>query len=148
MEKPLSGIHRIPATKLSSVQSLSHVQLFVTRWTAAWQVSLSIANSRSLLKLALVHKASDAIQPSRRPLLLPPSIGPSSRVFSYELILCIRWPKYCSFSFNISPSMNIQTGLIWDGPDGSPCSQSKGLSRVFSNTTVQKHHFFGAQLSL
>ena len=115
-------------------------------------------HSRSLLKLALVHKASDAIQPSRRPLLLPPSIVPSSRVFSYELILCIRWPKYCSFSFNISPSMNIQTGLLWDGPAGSPCSprasaesspppqfksiHSSALSFLYSPTLTSMHDYW------
>ena len=80
------------------------------------------------------------------PLFLLPSIFPSIRIFSSESVLRIRWSKYCSFSFNISPSNNIQdwfplrlTSLIL---------QSKGLSRVFFNTTVQKHQFFGAQLSL
>ena len=81
------------------------------------------------------------------PLLLPPSIFPSIGVFSNELILCIRWPKYCSFSFSINPCNEYS--------DCSPLGwtswislQSKGLSRVFSNTTVQKHPFFGIQLSL
>ena len=85
-----------------SVQSLSHVWLFVTPWTVARQVSLSITNSRSLLKLMFI-RVGDAIQPCR-PLLLPPSIFPSIRVFSNELVLRIRWPKYWSFSFSISPS--------------------------------------------
>ena len=97
-----------------------------------------------------VHWVGDAIQPLIlcHPLLLPPSIFPSIRVFSNESVLCIRWPKYWSFNFSISPS-NEHSGLIsfkmdWlDHP-----LQSKGLSRVFSNTTVQKHQFFGAQLSL
>ena len=83
-----------------------------------------------------------------RPLLLPPSIFPSIRVFSNESVLHIRWPKYWSFSFNISPS-NEHPGLISFRMDWGLISlQSKGLSRVFSNTTVQKHQFFGVQLYL
>ena len=96
-----------------------------------------------------VHRVGDAIQPSHplsSPSLLPP-IPPSIRVFSNESTLRMRWPKYWSFSFSISPSKEIP-GLIsfriWTG--WIPL-QSKGLSRVFSNTTVQKHQFFGAQLS-
>ena len=89
----------------SSVQSLSHVQHFATPWTAARQVSLSITNSRSLLKL----KSIESVMPSNhlilcRPLFLLPSIFPNIRVFSNESALRIRWPKYWSFSFNISPS--------------------------------------------
>jgi len=96
----------------SSVQSLSHVQLFATPWTAACQASLSITNSWSLLKLMSI----ELVMPSNhlilcRPLLLPPSIFPSIRVFSNESVLCIRWPKYWSFSFSISPS-NEYSGLI------------------------------------
>ena len=88
---------------VSSVQSLSRVGLFVTPWTAALQTSLSITNSQSLLKLMSI----ELVMPSNhhilcRPLLLPPSIFPSIRVFSNELALCVRWPKYWSFS--ISPS--------------------------------------------
>ena len=79
--------------------------------------------------------------------LLPPSVFPSIRVFSNESVLFIRWPKYWSFSFNISPSMNIQKWFPL-GLTGLISLQSKGLSRVFSYTTVQKHHFFGTQLSL
>ena len=99
-------------TQFSSVHSLSRVRLFATPWTAARQVSLSITNSRSLLKLMSIESA----MPSNhlilcRPLLLPPSILPSIRVFSNESVLCIRWPKYWSFSFNISPS-NEHPGLI------------------------------------
>ena len=94
-----------------------------------------------------VHWVSDAIQPSH-PLLSPsPSIFPSIRVFSNKSVLHIRWPKYWSFSFNISPS-NEYSGLIPLGWTGWISLQSKGLSRVFSNTTVQKHQFFDAQLSL
>ena len=89
----------------SSVKSLSHIQLFVTPWTAAYQVSLSITNSQSLLKLISI----ESVMPSNHlilchPLLLPPSIFPSIRVFSNESVLHIRWPKYWSFSFSISPS--------------------------------------------
>ena len=97
---------------ISSVQLLSHVQLFATPWTTACQASLSITNSQSLLKLMSI----ESVMPSnhlilRRPLLLLPSIFPSIRVFSNESALSIRWPKYRSFSFNISPS-NEHPGLI------------------------------------
>ena len=97
---------------ISSVQSLSHVRLFATPWTAACQASLSIINSWSLLKLMSIA----SVMPSNRlflchPLSPPPSIFPSIRVFTNELVLCIRWPKYWSFSFSISPS-NEYSGLI------------------------------------
>ena len=97
---------------LQIVQSLSHVWLFVTPWTAARQASLSITNSRSLLKLLSI----ELVMPFNHlnlfhPLLLPPSIFPSIRVFFNESALHIRWPKYWSFSFNISPS-NGRSGLI------------------------------------
>ena len=81
------------------------------------------------------------------PLFFLPSIFPSIRVFSNELALHISWPKYWSFSFNISPS-NEHPRLISFRKDGWISLQSNGLSRVFSNTTVQKHQFFCAQLSL
>ena len=96
----------------SPVQSLSHVQLFATPWTAAWQASLSITNCRSLPKpmsIELVMSSSHLILCC--PLLLLPSIFPSIRVFSNESALCIRWPKYWSFSFSISPS-NEHPGQI------------------------------------
>ena len=98
---------------LSSVQSLSRGQLFVTSWTAARQASLSNTNSRSLLKPMSI----ESVMPSKHlilchSLLLPPSIFPSIRVFSNESALRIRWPKYWSFSFNISPS-NEHPGLIF-----------------------------------
>ena len=96
-----------------------------------------------------VHQVSDASQPSHlcRPLLLQASIFPSIRVFSNESALCIRWPKYWSFSFSISPS-NEYSELISFRTDALISLQSKGLSRVFSNTTVQNNQFFSAQLSL
>ena len=96
---------------VQSIQSLSHFQLFATPWTTARQASLSIANSQSVLKLMSI----EAVMPSNHlilchPLLLP-SIFPSIRVFSNESALRIRWPKYWSFSFNISPSSE-HSGLV------------------------------------
>ena len=96
----------------SSVQSLSRVQLFATPWTAACQASLSITSSQSLLKLM----STELVMPSNHlilchSLLLPPSIFPSIRIFSNESALHIRWPKYWSFSFSISPS-KAYSGLI------------------------------------
>ena len=128
---------------LSSIQSLSRVQLFATPWTTAHQASLSITDSWSLLKLMSIR----SVMPSNhlipcRPLLLPPSIFPSIRVFSNESALHIRWPEYWSFSFSISPS-NEYSGLISNEYSGLIFRtdwislQSKGLSRIFSNTTVQ-----------
>ena len=98
--------------QFSSVQPLGHVQLFATPWTAVRQASLSIINSWSLLILMSI----ESMMLSNHlilclPLLLPPSIFPSIRVFSNESVLCIRWPKYWSFSFIISPS-NEYSGLI------------------------------------
>ena len=133
--------------QFSSVQSLSRVLLFATPWIASHQASLSITNSRSSPKLM----STKLLMPSSHlilghPLLLLPPTPPSIRFFSNESTLLMRWPKYWSFSFNISPPN--------EHPDWSPLgwtgwisSQSKGLSRVFLNTTVQKHQFFGAQLS-
>ena len=96
----------------SSVQSLSPVRLFVLLWTAARQASLSIINSQCLLKLMSI----ELLMPSNHlilchPLLLLPSIFPRIRLFYNDSILCIRWPKYCSFSFSISPA-NEYSGLI------------------------------------
>ena len=100
------------SVQFSSVQSLSCVQLFGAPWTAALQTSLSITNSWSLLKLMSI----ESVMPSNRlilcsPLHLLPSVFPSIRVFSNESVLHIRWPKYWSFSFNISPS-NEYSGLV------------------------------------
>jgi len=102
----------IMQVQFSSVQSLSHVRLFATPWTEACQASLSITNSWSLPKLMSIT----LVMPSNHlilchPLLLLPSIFPSIRVFSSESVLCIRWPKYWSFSFSMSPS-NDYSGLL------------------------------------
>ena len=101
----------LSSTLFSSVQSLSHVWLFPTPWTAARQASLFITNSWSLLKLMSIK----SVMPSNHLILchplLPFSIFPSLRVFSNESTLCIKWPKYWSFNFNISPS-NEYSGLI------------------------------------
>ena len=131
----------------SSIQLLSHVWLFASPWTAACQASLSITNSQSLLKFM----STKSVIPSNylilgRPLLLLPWIFPSIQVFSKESVLHVRWPKYWSFSFNISPSKEY-SGLISLGLTGLISLQSKGLSRVFSSTTIQNHQFFGAQPS-
>ena len=133
--------------QLSSVQLLSCVWLFATPWVAACQASLSITNFQNLPKAMSI----ETVIPSShlilcRPLLLPPSILPSIRVFSNESTLCIMWPKYWSFTFNISPS-NEYPGPIFPEWTGWIFLDSKELSRVFSNTTVQKHQFFGTQLS-
>ena len=103
----------IPATNnISSVQSLSCVRLFLTPWITAYQASVSVTNSWSLPKFMCI----ESVMPSNHPILcLPllflPSIFPNIRVFSNEAVLCIRWPKYWSFSFNISPS-NEHPGLV------------------------------------
>ena len=135
-------------TQFSSVQSLSRVWLFATPWTTARQASLSISNSRSPPKPMSI----ESVMPSNhlilyRPLVLLPSIFPSIRVFSNESALHIRWPN-----IGILASTSV---LLVNTQDWSPLGwtswislQSKELSRVFSNTTVQKHQFFGAQLSL
>ena len=132
----------------SSVQLVSRAQLCVTPWTAACQASLSITNSQSLPKLMSI----EPVMPSNHlilccPLLLSPSIFPSIGVFLNESALRIRWPKYWSFSFNISPS-NEHSGLISFRMDWVDLLVVHGTLRVFSNTTVQKHQFFRAQLSL
>ena len=131
-----------------SVQSLRCVWLFATPWTAACQAFLSKTNSRSFFKLMSI----ESVMLSNHlilchPLLLPPSIFPSIRVFSNESVLCIRWPKYWSFSFSWNPS-NEYSGLILFRMDWLDLLAVQGFSRVFSNTTVQTHQFFGAQLSL
>ena len=145
--------------QFSSVQSLSRVWLFVTPWTASGQASLSITNSRSLLKLTSI----ELVMPSNHlilccSLLLPPSNFPSTRVFSNESALHIIWPKYWTFSFNISPSSD-HPGLIsfridWldllavsqNSQESSPTPQFKSISSsvlnfVYSPTLTSKHDY-------
>ena len=126
--------------------SWSVVSNSVTPWTAAPQASLPITKSQSLLKLMSI----ESVMTSNHlilyhPLLLLPSISPSIRVFSNDSVLCIKWPEYWNFTFSISSS-NENSELIFFTCLKS--LQSKGRSRVFSNTTVQKHQSCGAQLSL
>ena len=146
--------------QFSAVQSLGRVGLFTTPWTAAHQASLSITNSRSLLKLMSI----ESVMPSNhlilcRRLLLPPSIFPSIRVFSNESVLRSRWPKYWSFSFSISPS-NKYSGLISfrmqlvgspcsprDSQESSPTPQFKSLnfsaiSLLYSPTLTSIHDYW------
>ena len=137
----------------SSVQSLSRVQLLVTPWTVACQTSLSITNSWSLLKLMSIV----SVMPSNHlilccPLLLPPSIFPSIRAFSHELVLHIRWPKYWSFSFNINPS-NEYSALISFRMDWLDLLAIQGtlkslLQHHSSKASILQHSaFFIVQLS-
>ena len=133
-------------TQFSSFQLLSLVQLFVTPWTAVYQASLSITNSQSLLKLISI----ESVMPSNHlilchPLLLLPLIFPNIRVFSNESVLCIRWPKYWSFSFNISPS-NEYSGLISFRMDWLDLLAVQGTLNSFLQHHSSKHQFFGAQL--
>ena len=132
---------------VTQFSSVTQVRLFATPWIAAHQASLSITNPRSLLKLMSI----ELVMPSSHlipcgPLLLLPSIIPSIRVFSNESALRMRWPKDWSFSFSISPSSK-HPGLISFRMDWMDLLAVQGHSRVFSNNTVQKHQFFGAQLS-
>ena len=139
--------HCCISVQFSSAESLSCVWHFATPWTAACQASLSITNFQSLLKLMSI----ESVMPSKylilcRPLLLPPSIFPSIRVFSNESVLRIRWPKYWSFSLSMSPS-NEHSGLISFRIYWFYLLAVQGTLK-FSNTTVQKHQFFSAQPSL
>ena len=145
-KSPSDTCEVMPHQTVSSV--LSRARLFVTPWTTARQASLSITNSRSLLKLMSI----ESVMPSSHLilchlLLLLAPIPPSIRVFSNESTLYVRWPKYWSFSLSTIPSKEIP-GLIFrmDWLD-LLAVQGTGLSRVFSNTTVQKHQFFGTLLS-
>ena len=131
----------------SSVQLLSHVWLFATPWIAARQASLSITNSRSLPKPMSI----ESVMPTShlilcRPLLLLPLIPPSIRVFSNESTLRMRWPKYWSFSFNISPSIE-HPGLISLRMDWLDLLAVQGTFKSLLHTTVQKHQFLVAQVS-
>ena len=134
-----------------SIQSLSHVWLFATPWTAACQASLSIENSCSLLKLMTI----ELVMPSNNlilcceshPLLLPPSIFPSISVFSHGSVLLISWPEYCSFSFSINSS-NEYSGLISFRMNWLDLLAIQGTLKSLLQYHSSKHQFFGTQLSL
>ena len=133
---------------LSSVQLPSHVRLFATPWTAGCQASLSVSNSQSLLKLMSI----ELVTPSNhlilsRPLLLLPSIIRSVRVFSNESVLCIRWPKCWSFSFNISPSSGYP-GLISFRMDWLHLLAVQGTLKSLLQHHSSKASILGAQFSL
>ena len=135
-------------SQFSSAQSLSCVRLFATPWTAARQAFLSITNYRSLLKLITI----ESVMPSNhlilcRPLLPPPSIFPNIGVFSNDSVLHIRWPKYWSFRFSISPSSEY-SGLISFRMDWFDLLAVQGTLKSLFHSIVQKHQFFGAQFSL
>ena len=139
--------------QVSSVQSFSRVRLFVTQRTAAYQASLSITNSWSLLKLMSIESVMRSNHLILcRSLLLPSSIFPSTRVFSNELVLRIRWPKYWSFSFNISPS-NEYSGLIFFRMDWLDLLAVQGnlkshLQHHSSKASILQHSaFFMVKLS-
>ena len=145
---PTSSSKFCPSVQFSSVQSVNHVRLFATPWTAAHQAFLSITNSWSLLKLMSV----ESVMPSYHlilccPLLLSPSIFPSIRVFSNESALHIRWPKYWSFSFNISPS-NEFSELISFRMDWLNLLAVQGTLKTLLQHHSSKASIFGAQLSL
>ena len=134
--------------KFSSVQLLSRVRLFTTPWTAAHQVSLSIINSQSLLKLIPI----ESMMPSNHlifchPLFLLPSILPHIKVFSNESALHIRWPKHWSFSFSISPS-NEHPRLISFRMDWLDLLAVQGTLKSLLHHHSSKHQFFCSQLSL
>ena len=137
--------------QFSSVESFSHVQLFATPWITACQASLSITNSRSLLKLMFIESVMSCSHLCH-PLLLLHPIPPSIRVFSNESTLSMRWPKYWSFSFNISPS-NEHPGLISFRMDWSDLLAVQGtlkslLQHHSSKATISRHSaFFIVQLS-
>ena len=125
----------------------SHVRLFATPWTTAHQASLSLTNSRSLLRLMSIQ----LVMPSKHlilccPLLLPPSIFPNIRVFFSESVLHIRWPKYWSFSFSISSS-NEYSGLISFRVDWLDLHEVQGTLKSLLQHHSSKHQFFGAQFS-
>ena len=148
---PLKALRKnlsLPELLVVVVQSLNHVRLFAAPWTIACQALLFFTISQSLFKLMPI----ESVMPSNHlilcyPLLILPAVFPRIRVFCNESVLHIRWPKYWGFSSASVLPINIQDwfSLGWTGLISL---QSKGLSRVFSDTTVQKHQFFGAQLSL
>ena len=144
---PQQSHPRVPLLVFQFISVAPNVWLFETPWTAACQAFLSITNSWSLLKLMSIK----SVMPSNHlilycPLLLLTSIFPRTGVFSNKSVLSIKWPKYWRFSFNNSPS-NEYSWLI-SFKIGWISLRSKGLSTVFFNTIIEKHQFFGTQLSL
>ena len=140
-------VHSKEYIQSSSVQLLSHVWLFAVPWTTTRQAFLAITTSWSLLKFI----SFKSLMPSNHlllylPILLLPSTFPNINVFSNESAFPTRWPKYWSFSFNNSPSHEYSDWFLL-GRTSWISLQPKGLSRVFSNTIIQKHQFFGAQFS-
>ena len=130
------------------VQLPSHLPLFATPWTIACQAPLYFTISLSLLRFMPIESVTQSNHFILcHPLHLLPSFFPSIRVFSNESALCISWSRYWRFSFSISHSMSIQ-GWLPLGWTGWISLQSKGLSRVFSNTKIQKYRFFSVQSSL
>ena len=132
-------------------QSLSRVWLFATPWTAAHQASLPITSSRTLLKLMSIEAVMSSDHLVLCHLLLPPSIFPSIRVFSNESVLCISWPKYWSFSFNINPS-NEYSGLVsfrinWFDLFSVQGTLRSLLQHHSSKASVLQHSFLIVQLS-
>ena len=147
--RPWSPALGLQSLSRSSVQSLSHVQLFVKQWNHSMPGFPVHHQLLELTQTRVLH-ISDALQPSR-PLsffLLLPSTFPSIRGFSKESVLHIRWPKDWNFSFSVSPSNDYSRRISFRMEWLDLSLKSKGLSRVFSNITVQKHQLFGAQLSL
>ena len=143
MQYILNDLMQLVFVEFNSVQSISHVQLFATPWTTAQQASLFITNSWSLLKFM----SCELVMPSNHlllchPLLLLPSVFPSIRVFSSESVLCIRWPKYWSFSFSVSPSSEY-SGLISFRMDWSDLLGVQGTL----NSLLQ-HHISKASIIL
>ena len=140
----MKGNGELEAQEEVSVQLLSHVLFFATPWTVARQASLSITSSRSLLKLMVLVSNNLILC---RSLLLLPSISPSIRVFSNESVLHIKWPNLGSFSFSTSPSKEY-SGLISFRMDWFDFPAVQGTLKSLPQLTVQKHQFFGTQLSL
>ena len=148
MDRHIDQWNRISSIQFSSVQLLRRVRLFATSWTAACQASLSVTNSWSLLKLMSI----ESVMPSNhlihcRPLLLPPSVFPSIRFFSNESALRIRWPKYWSISFSISPS-NEYSGLISCRMDWLDLLEVQGTLKSLLQHHSLNHQFFFIQPSL
>ena len=126
---------------------LCSIQLFVKPWTAACQASLSITNSRSLLRLMSIESVMQFNHIILCQILLPSAIFPNIRIYSNESVLRIRWPKYWSFSFSISPS-NEHSGLISFRIEWLDLVAVQGTLKSLLHTIVQKHQCFGARLSL